>query len=654
MIEVELPGGAIAEFPDGTPQEVIRGALQKRFGSPQQKPNAVSDVATSLGSGIARGTADLIGLPGTVQRGFDWVGDQVGKAVFGDSYQPVRIGPRAPTGADIKQAATDVTGITLPTPQTTAGKYAHTIGEFAPAAMGGPGGFFGKLLKFGAAPAVASEAAGQAFEGTDAEPWARAGAALATGGLAAMASRPSTPMQALREVAPQSMTQQDIAAASRLMQEGAQRGVQLTWPEALAQATGRRVDLTDVQRVLEQSPGGRPVMSEFMSKRPGQVQQAMGDELATMGPQGNPIRTGLDISRVSQQALDGLRNRINVITRPLYQAAGPVNVDPARFTALSKDPLFKAALRDIRNDPVYSRSVAGFPDMSVQVFDAIKKRLDDLAGSASASGKNYEASVTGGLARDLRDAATAASPEYSQALSRQAQFRQGVLEPAETGPLGQMAGTPDVGRQASILFPSQPVAGSERTVGQTVRMLVRRDPKAATQLVQSHLATAFDEAVQANVGGANQWGGAKAAATIIGNPQQERNLQAAIEALPAGQLRWRGMKALMEVLQATGQRQRPNSATEFNRQISQDMTRGGVVGTGVSLATSPSSALTYLRDSYQRFRLGQNTAELARIITAPGSEKLLARLVGAKTVSERQRAAAVLIYEGSNPILRDE
>ncbi len=40
MIEVELPDGSIAEFPDGTPNDVIKGALQKRFGSPQQQPAA--------------------------------------------------------------------------------------------------------------------------------------------------------------------------------------------------------------------------------------------------------------------------------------------------------------------------------------------------------------------------------------------------------------------------------------------------------------------------------------------------------------------------------------------------------------------------------------------------------------------------------------
>ena len=37
MIEVELPDGTIAEFPDGTSQDVMRSALQKRFGGSQSE-----------------------------------------------------------------------------------------------------------------------------------------------------------------------------------------------------------------------------------------------------------------------------------------------------------------------------------------------------------------------------------------------------------------------------------------------------------------------------------------------------------------------------------------------------------------------------------------------------------------------------------------
>lgn len=40
MIEVELPDGSIAEFPDGTPPEVMQAAISKRFGPSQQSQTA--------------------------------------------------------------------------------------------------------------------------------------------------------------------------------------------------------------------------------------------------------------------------------------------------------------------------------------------------------------------------------------------------------------------------------------------------------------------------------------------------------------------------------------------------------------------------------------------------------------------------------------
>lgn len=653
-----------------------------------EPPNMATDMATGFGAGVVRGTAAMAGSGGDAANWLGWLGGEgyrLGKSALAttgyaapatdDDVASVSTAVRRSIPVignllstdELRQAGTDLTGITLPTPQTTAGRYAQAVGEFVPAVASGSRGLWelgrrgapaalnlvSDLAKYAVAPGIASEAAGQATEGGAWEPWARAGAALGAGGIAALASRPSTPVAALRETGGgKNLREADVRAAGRLMGQAHQRGVTLTWPEALAQVTKGRVDMTDVQRVLEQSPGGRPVMNEFMSRRPDQVRGAMDAEIGGFGPQGNPVRTGIDIQRQSADTLRNLRERINNVTRPLYQAAGPVSVNPARFQVLTRDPLFQAALKDVRANPVYARALAGAADDSVQVFDAVKKYLDDVSSAASTGGRNFEASAYGGLARDVRTEAQAASPAYSQALDMQARYRQGVLEPAQTGPLGRMAETPDIRTQINAVFPSNPTAGSERVVGQTIRRLVRQNPQNAAQLVRTHLETAFNEAVQANVGGANQWGGAKAAAQIIGNRQQEANLRAAIEALPGGHTRWQGLRRLMQVFEATGKRQRPGSMTDFNNRIREDMGRGGMVGRGATLATSPSSALTFLNDWYTRFRLGKNTEALARIITDPGNQKLFNRLAMARTISDRQRAAAVLLYEGQLSLRR--
>ena len=85
MIEVELPDGTIVEFPEGTPPDVIKGALQKKFGSPQQPapeaksiggflaniPKNAYDVGEKIVSGAYAGgrklVTDPIGAMGDVQ-----------------------------------------------------------------------------------------------------------------------------------------------------------------------------------------------------------------------------------------------------------------------------------------------------------------------------------------------------------------------------------------------------------------------------------------------------------------------------------------------------------------------------------------------------------------------------------------------------------
>lgn len=53
MIEVELPDGSIAEFPDGTSNDVIKGALQKRFAPPAQAEQPSSEAFTSAMSDMS-------------------------------------------------------------------------------------------------------------------------------------------------------------------------------------------------------------------------------------------------------------------------------------------------------------------------------------------------------------------------------------------------------------------------------------------------------------------------------------------------------------------------------------------------------------------------------------------------------------------------
>lgn len=159
-------------------------------------PSTTADVAKSFGVGVPKGLIGIAGLPGDIA---EYGARGINAAVQGiGNYFGLDVGPsreaQAPTygSSDIRKGVENVTG-PLYEPQTTAGQYAQTVGEFLPAAVTGPGGIARRAITGAVIPGVASEAAGQATQGTWAEPYARVGAAIAA---PAAATRLATPFAA--------------------------------------------------------------------------------------------------------------------------------------------------------------------------------------------------------------------------------------------------------------------------------------------------------------------------------------------------------------------------------------------------------------------------------------------------------------------------
>lgn len=664
MIEINAPDGSIARFPDGTSDAKIKSVMRKAYGGGQDQPKSatlmegITDAVKQAPSSLVKAAAAVPGMIGDLPRGAEYIGDWAVGKIAGKTPDEVRTGrlayqqmsdeqswvPRLPNPQDlistekVLAAIKPVTG-ELRQPETTFGRYSDTTIGFLPAALG-PGSALQRGLQV-AVPGVASEAAGQALEGTDYETAGRIGAAVLGGGAAALTGRQGVP----ERMAGQALGGLDdaaLAAAGRLMIDAERRGIQLSWPEAIQQVSNSSTRLNDLQRVVENSSGGGPVMREFYADRPAQVDAAARQQFDQVAPQPIiPERLGPRVQQAADADVSNVNRAINAQTRPMYQAAEAQTI-PANSAAL-QDPAFRQAVAEIRNNPVIGPRFANLPDNSIGVIDAAQKIMRSRAEALQVPGPGlnpYEASLTRQARRSVSNEARNQSPEYDAATQFQRQAREQYLNPLQEGPTGKLAGTTDVQAQTRALFPNQPAAQSDVGVARSIRGIRQTDPEAAAGVVRQHLESTFNEATQRLQSGQNPFGGAKFSAVVAGNPQQRRNLFAAIRALPNGAVMWRGFNRFLDILEATGKRPAPNSATQFNAQLQKQLEQGPLTQEAATIAASPQKAFSFIKDRYAEFRLGRGTEQLARLFTTgnlddfrsllrhgPGSPQAVATMV---------------------------
>jgi len=166
--------------------------------------NTAEDVVRSAGRGVAKGALGLATLPGTVREAA-FGGAKAVAGAFGASPETIegirgaeqtaqRVLPSflggGPSMTDAEKELANV-GFRFSTPQTTAGEFAQTIGEFAPGAAF-PGSIPVRVAQV-FAPALTSETAGQLTSGTVLEPFARLAGAILGGASVGAAQRLITP-----------------------------------------------------------------------------------------------------------------------------------------------------------------------------------------------------------------------------------------------------------------------------------------------------------------------------------------------------------------------------------------------------------------------------------------------------------------------------
>jgi len=264
------------------------------------QPSTVEDVAKSGGIGVAKGVIAGAGGAGDLRNllssGVDYAAGKMGaspetaekiKGAAGQAAKYSTIGrvfADAPTSRDIQSKVEEQTG-EFYKPKTTAGKYAQTMGEFIPAAVAGPGRIVPKLVS-ALAGGAGSEAAGQATEGTKAEPYARVLGAVAGGLAPHAASRAVTPLPA-------------SAAKQRLVDVLADEGVtSLT----AGQRTGNKA-LQYGEDMLGNAPGAGQSANNIRQRGQEQFTEAA-MRRAGAGPDATPEVLANNQARLGQQFRD--------------------------------------------------------------------------------------------------------------------------------------------------------------------------------------------------------------------------------------------------------------------------------------------------------------------------------------------------------------
>lgn len=600
------------------------------------------DIGKSAVSGVSAGVAGLVGLPADIGRGAQWVVNQGQSYVQGRPIEEIEA-ENDKNALISRETLEDFGGQALQKkygydykPQTTAGEYAHTIGEFAPNALipGGMAARAGQVL----APALASETAGQITKGGPFEGAARFAGALAGGIGASLASRPATAARALQEQLPDGVTPQMVDQAEALMGQARQQGIDLAWPEALSQVAQRPV-LTNTMRSLEAAPQTEAQMGEFFARRPQQVEQsARGqfDQFAPVNPA--PSTIGRQVGQAAEGEVTDLRQAINATSQPFYDRASLAPIPAADMARVRAVPGYDIARRAIERDPQLRRYVQGLPENSVGYVNEIKKYLDqaaeNAAGPMNAQRNMQRSSGFGQDATLMRQTGIRNSADYETALAIQQQGREQFLQPLLDGYIGKLASRDTTTQNAiNALFPKNPLPNSQAEIADTVGRLARRNPRAANDLVRAHIESTFNQSAKDLQTGANQAGGAKFRAQLIANPQQRANLQAAVEALPNGQQRWQGFNRFLDILEATGTRQGVGSRTAYNEQFFKEAAKGGVAGDIVKTGANPLNMGQRFVDRYQQWKLGRNLGQLADILTDPRSANMLRAIAKAPNQS---------------------
>lgn len=481
-LAIKAPNGATVQFPDGTDEATINKVMTENF--PVDK---TEDVIKSAGSGIASGLTKLAGLVPDLS---SMAHNAANKYLF-DPLLNATVGPPSKTltpdqmppdinklaGSDsIQKGVESLTG-EFYKPQTTPGKYAHSIGEAIPGSVAAPGSI---PMRFASAvgAGAAGEAAGQATEGTAFEPYARVAGALA-GGMAPTAfGRGVTPLPSApqRERLVQVLNDEGVTSLTAGQRTGNKPLQYLESATSAApgagggatrvQEEGQRQFTEAAMRRAGAGPDATPEVLAQNNQRLGNQFEALSAR-NNLTPDNQFVNDVVDAARNYRRVPDSQQRQmvqgyIDDIVDHVNQGSMPGPQYQEMRSRLSRqanslrqsDPTLSEALRDMRNalDNAMARSIS--PD-DQQAWQAARReygaqkvieKAASRAGEATGEGQIVPANLRNTVAAENRGAYARGQGPFSE-LSRAGST---VMAPLPNSGTAQRANAFNILNQATL------------------------------------------------------------------------------------------------------------------------------------------------------------------------------------------------------------